>query len=103
MPAYAVFEVTLHDDPTPDAIAAYDEYRAAVPALIERQGGRYLARAWPGEVLEGAAAGDRFHLVEFPDAESARAFWASPEYLAIKHRREGAATIRAVLISPPPG
>jgi uncharacterized protein (DUF1330 family) len=101
MPAYVFFEVVLAPDPSPDAVAAYDAYRAAVPGLLEAAGGTYLARAWSGEALEGAAAGDRFHLVEFPDAEAARAFWSSPAYLAIKHGRADAVDVRAVLIGPP--
>jgi uncharacterized protein (DUF1330 family) len=101
VPVYAVFEVVLQPQPTAEALAAYDAYRAAVPAIIERFGGRYLARAWDGEALEGAEAGDRFHLIEFPDADAAHAFWRSPEYLAIKDGRSDAASIRAVLITPP--
>ena len=101
MPAYAFFELVLHDDPSPEALAAYERYRAAVPPLIERHGGRYLVRAWPGTALEGAPAGDRFHLVEFPDAAAAEAFWTSPDYLAAKHGREGAVSVRAVLVTPP--
>ena len=101
MPAYAFFELVLHDDPSPEALAAYERYRVAVPRLIERHGGRYLVRAWPGTALEGAPAGDRFHLVEFPDAAAAEAFWTSPDYLAVKHGREGAVSVRAVLVTPP--
>ena len=96
-----MFEVTLRPDPTEEALAAYEEYRAAVPALVAAFGGRYLAHAWAGEALEGARAGDRFHLLEFPDADAARAFWTSPDYLAIQHRRAGAADVRAVLLVPP--
>lgn len=98
MPAYAVFEVTLLDDPSPMAIAAYERYRKAVPELIDAHGGTYLARAAAGEALEGAAAGDRFHIVEFPSADAARAFWESPDYLALKPGRDGAVSVRAVLI-----
>lgn len=94
-----MFEVVLRPDATEEALAAYAEYRSQVPAMIEAAGGRYLARAWSGEALEGAAAGDRFHLLEFPDADTARRFWQSPEYLAIKHLRGDAADVRAVLIS----
>lgn len=101
MAAYAFFEVSIHPDPSPADVAAYERYRAVVPQLIEQYGGRYLARAWAGEALEGASAGDRFHLVEFPDAESAQRFWTSPEYLAEKAGRDGAASVRAIVIAPP--
>ena len=100
MTVYALFEVTLLDDPSADAVAAYERYRAAVPELIAAHGGRYLARAATGTALEGRAAGDRFHLLEFPDAEAAQAFWSSPEYLALKPGRDGAVSVRAVLIEP---
>lgn len=95
-----MFEVSMLDDPSTDAVAAYARYRAAVPELIAAHGGRYLARAATGTALEGDQAGDRFHLLEFPDAEAARAFWSSPEYLALKPGRAGAVSVRAVLIEP---
>ena len=98
--AYAIFEVVLRDDASSDALLAYERYRAAVPSLVERFGGRYLARAWPGRALEGAAAGDRFHLIEFPDAAAADAFWTSSDYRELQRDRADAATIRAVVISP---
>jgi uncharacterized protein (DUF1330 family) len=100
MTAYAFFEVTLIDDATPEQRERYDLYRQAVPALVERFGGRYIARAWQAEVLEGDAAGDRFHLIEFDEADSARAMWTSAEYGALKEGRQGAVDVRALLISP---
>lgn len=101
MPAYAFFEVTLRPDATEADRASYDEYRRAVPALVERFGGRYLARAWSGAELDGGPVGDRFHLLEFPDADAARAFWNSPEYRVVAPKRLGAASVRAVLVEPP--
>ncbi|WP_116997567.1 DUF1330 domain-containing protein [Desertimonas flava] len=98
-PVYAVFEVEVDADAGPDAVADYDRYRAAVPALIERFGGRYLARAVPGRALEGAPTHGRWHLVEFPSAADAEAFWTCPDYLALKPLREGAASVRAVLLA----
>jgi uncharacterized protein (DUF1330 family) len=107
MPAYALFELVLRPDPTDEDLRAYETYRAAVPALIERHGGRYLARGWTGEALEGGPAGDRYHLVEFPDADAARTFWTCPDYLGIKDLRGGAVEVRAILLAPgsvpPPG
>jgi uncharacterized protein (DUF1330 family) len=101
MSVYAFFEITLKPNPTPEAQAAYETYRAQVPALIEKFGGTYLARAWNGEALEGAAAGDRFHLIEFPTADAARTYWMSEEYRAISGLRGDAVDVRAVLIEPP--
>jgi uncharacterized protein (DUF1330 family) len=101
MPAYAFFEVTVIADASPEQLERYDRYRQAVPELVARFGGRYVARAWQGEVLEGGTAGDRFHLIEFDDADSARSMWTSPEYVALKDDRKGAVSVRAVLVSPP--
>ncbi len=100
MTAYAFFEVRLKAGASEADRAAYDRYRVAVPPLVEQHGGRYLARAWNGTALEGSPPGDRFHLIEFPDAEAARAFWASPDYRAISLQRGGAADVRALLIEP---
>jgi uncharacterized protein (DUF1330 family) len=96
MSVYAVFEVEVRD-PESDAYAAY---RAAVPSLIERFGGRYLARAASGRALEGTPTTARWHLVEFPSAEAADAFWSSPDYAELKVLRADAASVRAVLVEP---
>jgi uncharacterized protein (DUF1330 family) len=101
MTVYAVFEVRLKHDAGPDDLAAYDEYRAAVPAMIAEAGGRYLVRAGSGEAIEGAPAGDRFHLIEFDNAEGLHRVWQSEAYRALKIKRAGAVDVRAVLISPP--
>ena len=97
---YAVFEVVLAPDAPADVVARYAEYRAAVPRLIDRHGGSYLARAAPGESLEGEPTAGRWHLVEFPNAEAAHAFWNSPEYADLQPLRHGAADVRAILIDP---
>jgi uncharacterized protein (DUF1330 family) len=93
---FAVFEVDVHDSGS----EAYAAYRAAVPVLIERFGGRYLARAATGRALEGAPTTARWHLVEFPNAEAADAFWASPEYTDLKTLRADAVSVRAILVEP---
>ena len=53
MTIYAVFEVEVDPQADAVAIARYDEYRAAVLALIARHGGEYLVRAGTGRALEG--------------------------------------------------
>jgi uncharacterized protein (DUF1330 family) len=101
MSVIAVFEVHPNVDATDEQKKNYDEYRSRVPALIEAHGGRYLVRAGSGEAMEGAASTGRWHVIEFPSADAAKAFWSSPEYLAVKPLRKGAADVRAVLVSPP--
>jgi uncharacterized protein (DUF1330 family) len=101
MPVYAIFEVDVDDDQSENEAKDYASYKAAVPELIERFGGRYLVRAGSGRALEGRPTTGRWHLVEFPDANSAERFWNSAEYLALKPLRAGAAEVRAVLVEPP--
>ncbi|WP_084349221.1 DUF1330 domain-containing protein [Janibacter limosus] len=95
-PVHVVFEVDVLD---PDS-SAYREYKLAVAPLIERFGGRYLARAARGTAIEGPATQGVWHLVEFPDPASVHAFWACPEYARLRPLREGAADVRAVIIEP---
>lgn len=101
MTVYAVFEVDVCDDPGERALARYETYRDAVPTLIERFGGRYLVRAGHGRAMEGRDTSGRWHLIEFPDVESADRFWDSGEYAALKPLRAGAVDVRAVLVEPP--
>lgn len=97
----AIFDVTVLADARPEALDGYERYRAAVPALVARFGGRYLVRASGSEVLEGIRPdGDhRFHVIEFPDAEAARAFWDSDDYRAIQPLRHGAVEVSATLLT----
>ena len=69
---------------------AYDRYRAQVPATIEQYGGRFLVRGGAVEALEGDAIPKRVVVLEFPDAERARAWWNSPEYAPLKTLRKRA-------------
>lgn len=102
MGVLAIFDVGLLADPSPEATAGYERYRAAVPELVARFGGRYLVRAAIAEVLEGTPLDGphRFHVIEFPDAEAAHAFWESAEYRAIQPWREGAVDVRAMVLTP---
>lgn len=61
---------------------AYPEYARQVPPLVERHGGRFLARGGRVEGFEGELP-PRVVIIEFPTAEQARAFYTSPEYQAI--------------------
>jgi uncharacterized protein (DUF1330 family) len=92
MPAYVIVETDLHD------AEQYEHYKAAAPASIEKYGGRYLARGGALEVLEGDWQPPRIVVLEFDDLETARRWYASPEYQQAKTLREGAATMRMVAV-----
>ncbi|EDP64990.1 D-fructose-6-phosphate amidotransferase [alpha proteobacterium BAL199] len=90
--AYIVAQVDVKD------AAAYEEYRAQVPATISQYGGEYLARGGQVEVLEGEPPLGRVVILRFASLEQAKAWYHSPEYagpLAIRHR---AAVSRSMLV-----
>jgi len=49
-------------------------------------------------VLEGEWAPRRVVILEFPNAEQARAWWESPEYAAAKALRQSCADTQMLLI-----
>jgi uncharacterized protein (DUF1330 family) len=92
MAAFVIAEIEVTD---PDG---YEEYRRAVPATIERYGGKYLARGGAVEVLEGDRQPGRIVVLEFESAERARAWWSSQEYSGPKRIRQKTSTARLILV-----
>ena len=78
--------------------AQYGEYTKLSPAIIEKFGGRFLARGGRSTTLEGAPAPSRVVVIEFPSYERAHAFYDSPEYVAARKVRAGAAKAQFVLV-----
>ncbi|HEY5598911.1 MAG TPA: DUF1330 domain-containing protein [Kiloniellales bacterium] len=62
---------------------AFKAYRAAVPAVIAKFGGRYLVRGGETEVREGEWPASRLVIVAFDSVDQARRFYESPEYQEI--------------------
>lgn len=61
----------------------YKKYSAAVPATIEKHGGKYLVRGGPSAQREGEALRDRHVIVEFSSRQALDTWYDSPEYQAI--------------------
>jgi uncharacterized protein (DUF1330 family) len=76
----------------------YGEYTKLSPGIIEKFGGRFLARGGRAATLEGSPAQGRVVVVEFPSFERAQEFYSSQEYQAAKKVRAGAATAQFVLV-----
>lgn len=93
MPAYLVVDVRYDD------MGWTQAYRRDVPAMIAAWGGRYLAKSLSPERLEGEGDGaDTLAILEFPSADIARQFMASPEYAPYaKARQAGARTTTYLL------
>ena len=76
----------------------YGEYTKLSPGIIEKFGGHFLARGGRSTTLEGPPAPGRVVVIEFPSFERAQAFYNSPEYVAARKVREGAAKAQFVLV-----
>jgi len=91
MPAYVISDVRFRD------AAALDSYRSPAADSIAQHGGRYLARGGAVESLEGD-----WHptliIVEFPDMDRARAWYASAEYADALQFRDAALTRNLIVV-----
>ena len=95
MPAYIISDVTVKDR------EAYEAYRTRA-APSRQYGGRYLARGTAIESLEGNWTPRIIVLVEFPDLESARRWYRSPEYTATLAFREAGLSRNLILVDGVP-
>ena len=93
MPAY-VIAFQRADDVDAKAL---QEYRAANGPLVERHGGRFVVRGGRIDALEGSAP-DRVVVIEFADAEAARAWYEDPDYAAIRGLRRGASQTDILIV-----
>lgn len=79
---YAVAEMEITD---PRWVA---DYVAHVTPMVERRGGRYLARTTRVESIEGERAAPQVALlIEWPSREAADAFYESEEYAPFRAAR----------------
>ena len=82
MKCYAVAEIEITD---PSWVAEYVE---RTTPLVERHGGRYLARTPRIEQVEGERTPPQIYLIiEWPSEEAAKAFYASEEYRPLREAR----------------
>lgn len=92
MTAYLVVRMEITD------FEPYREYMKHTPRVIAQYGGRFVARGGTVETLEGPAEARRMVILGFPSADHARAFYASPEYAAVKRLREDVSRAEVILI-----
>ncbi|KAA2242136.1 DUF1330 domain-containing protein [Salinarimonas soli] len=96
MPAYAVAHLRQVDF-GPDIVA----YLQRIDATLDPYGGRFVVHGGPVEVIEGGFSADLI-MIEFPDRENARAWYASPEYQAILRLRTDHSTGDVFLVEGVP-
>ncbi|MGZ3646050.1 MAG: DUF1330 domain-containing protein [Ktedonobacteraceae bacterium] len=92
MAGYIVVDVEITDP------NEYQTYAKQTAATIERYGGNFLVRGGEPETLEGGWKTKRLVIIEFPSIEQAKAWYNSPEYLAIIGIRHHAANSKMLLV-----
>ena len=92
MPAYVILDVKVNDPKT------YDLYKQQSGPALEPFGGKFLVRGGEATVLEGGWQPNRVVVLEFPDADSARAWWSSDTYAEPKAIRQSASEGHMILV-----
>jgi uncharacterized protein (DUF1330 family) len=83
---------------------AYERYKQLAQGAVAAYGGRYIVRGGATTTLEGSWKPCRLVVLEFPDAERARAWWHSPEYAPGKALRQSCSETEMLLVEGvPPG
>ncbi|TVP51451.1 MAG: DUF1330 domain-containing protein [Mongoliibacter sp.] len=92
MPALVIVEVSIHNP------ELYEEYKKHTLGTIEKFGGRFLVRGVKNESLEGDWNPERLVILEFPNVDTAKSWWSSPEYSKIKTIRYEAAKSKMLVV-----
>lgn len=96
MPAYVIVTADVLDEET---ALAYNE--VARPSIL-RHGGRYLAAGPTPEAVEGTWDAERTIVIEFPDMERVRQWYASPEYTRAREIRKSGIRLRMLFLDGVP-
>lgn len=92
MPSYVVVEVEVLD------AQRYELYKQMVPPSLAAYGGRFIVRGGAVETLEGTWSPKRLVILEFPNAERAKAWWESTEYAEAKALRQASARTQMIVV-----
>jgi uncharacterized protein (DUF1330 family) len=93
MSAYVIAFVDIHD-----RMRFAQDYVAPIASTLEPFGGRVVAASDEATTLEGSVPPGRTVLLEFPDLDSARRWYASDAYAPLLALRQSIATSSAVLL-----
>ena len=91
--AFVVAAHRMHD------LVAFQPYAEQVGAVVERFGGRFLARSAKAEMLGGDFVSDRAVILEFPTAAEAVAFYVSDVYAPLMQIRHATTDPRLVIVA----
>jgi uncharacterized protein (DUF1330 family) len=80
-------------------LAAFQPYAEQVGAVVQRFGGRFLARSGKAEMLGGDFVSDRAVIIEFPRAADAVAFYVSDVYAPLMKIRHATSDPRFLVMA----
>lgn len=93
MPVYILASIAVSD------WAEYEQYQAGFMDVFARYEGEVLAVSDAPVVVEGEWPYTRAVVLRFPDADEARRWYESPEYVAIaKHRHAGSSASSIIIL-----
>jgi uncharacterized protein (DUF1330 family) len=93
MPAYVIGRLQIRDS------SWVEKYAAGMKPLLQKYGGRYLARAAEMETLEGdEPLPSAAVILEFPSLEQARAWYGDPEYASLIALRQSGSDAGLILM-----
>ena len=96
MKAYLVLDFSIDD------LSGFLPYVDAIPAFIEKHGGRYIVRGVEPTVVEGDWTPERLVILEFPSRENAKAFLGDPDAQALFEVRHRTTNSRLILVDGHP-
>jgi uncharacterized protein (DUF1330 family) len=91
--AFVVAAHRMHD------LVAFHPYAEQVGTVVEKFGGRFLARSGKAEMLGGDFVSDRAVIIEFPRAADAVAFYVSDVYAPLMKIRHAASDPRFLVMA----
>ena len=74
MPAYLIADIEVTNP------EGFKKYQEAVPATIEKHGGKYMVRGGDVEPMEGEWAPKRMVVLEFPNRTTLKKWYNSADY-----------------------
>jgi anaerobic selenocysteine-containing dehydrogenase/uncharacterized protein (DUF1330 family) len=92
MAVYTIMDIKVDDR------EVYSAYIEKVSSIVEKHGGRYLARGGKVTPIVGNWNPERIVLIEFPSAEMLAQCFSSEEYKEIAPLRERSTTSRAIVV-----
>lgn len=92
MSAYVIFDIEVTNP------VEYEEYKKLAAPTVAQYGGKYIVRGGKTETLEGTWLPKRLVVLEFENAERAKAWVNSSEYAPARALRNQHAKSQAIVV-----